>query len=195
MRRLTITLIALVLGLVAVGAPAAADTPERVEEPFVFVFPDFEHGVWVFSNIDRDFACTGGAAGFLGLGSIQRVETDDAVVLRVQALDSPTWLHPIVGEPGPTFNPCDNSAPEPAFVGTVDARANDNDGPNLGARANAFGDRARGVVYDTDGMPYQYGWTFKAVVPPDANDGDDFVFDPSWIRVDKYFLHPIGADG
>jgi hypothetical protein len=121
------------------------------------------------------------------------VETKDAVVLRITALDSPTWLHPIVGEPGEDFNPCDNSDPKPAFFGSVDARANDNDGPNLGARANAFGDRARGVVYDTtDGAAYQLGWTFKVVFPPEANDTPDFVLDPDWVRVDHNVFHPIG---
>lgn len=190
MRRLIIVfLLALGLAVVAPTAPAAADPPERFEEPFVFVFPDFEHGFWVFSNIDRDFVCTG--EGFLGLGSFQAVETRDAVVLRITALEAPTALHPIVGEPGPDFNPCDNSDPDPMYVGSVDARANDNDGPNLGARANAFGDRARGIVHDNDGLAYQYGWTFKVVFPPDANAGPEFEFDPDWIRVDKYFFHPI----
>jgi len=192
MRRVVVVLLALALGVIVTAGPAAADPPERFEEPFVFVFPDFEHGVWVFSNIDRDFVCSDGAVGFLGVGEFQVVETVDALVLRIKALDSPTWLHPIVGELGPDFNPCDNSAEEATFSGSVDARANDNDGPNQGARANAFGDRARGVVYDADGAAYQYGWTFKVVFPPDANDGDDFMFDESWIRVDKYFMHPIG---
>lgn len=193
MRRCVVLLLALCMGVMFAAAPAAADPPERFEEPFAFVFPDFEHGVWVFSNIDRDFVCGDGEVGFLGTGHFQAVEVNDALVLRIQVFGSPTWLHPIVGEPGPDFNPCDNADPEAAFIGSVDARANDNDGPNQGRRANSFGDRARGVVYDADGLAYQYGWTFRIVFPPDANFDDDFVFDPSWIKVDKKFFHPIGS--
>jgi hypothetical protein len=85
--------------------------------------PDFEHGVWVFSNIDRDFVCSN--EGLLGLASYQRVEAADAAVLRISAPDAPTWLHPIVGEVNKFFNPCDSSARLAAFMGSVDIRAND----------------------------------------------------------------------
>jgi hypothetical protein len=194
MRRLGLLTAVLLLGAVSVG-PAAADPPERYEGPFAAVIPDFEHGVWVFSNIDREFACSGGAAGFLGLASFQRVAAADAVVLRISAPDAPTWLHPFVGEVNEFLNPCDNAEPQAAYIGSVAIRANDNDGPNLGTRADALGDRARGVVYDSDGMAYQFGWTSKAVIPPDVNGnpGEDFEFDPAWIKVQKFVLHPIGG--
>ncbi len=192
MRRLFVLIVALVAGLMGAVAPAAADPPQQYEGPFGVVQPDFEHGVWVFSNIDRDFVCSDGMEGFLGMASYQRVEPADAVVLRIVAPEAPTWLHPFVGEVDEFFNPCDNSAEAAAYIGSVDIRANDNDGPNQGTRANAFGDRARGVVYDSDGMAYQFGWTFRVVIPPEENDGDDFEFDPAWVKVEHYVLHPIG---
>jgi hypothetical protein len=164
------------------------------EGPFPVIMADFEHGVWVFSNIDRAFICSDGAEGFIGFAAYQRVEAADAAVLRISAPDAPTYVHPIVGEPGEFFNPCDNSAPEPAYIGAVDIRANDNDGPNEGSRANSFGDRARGVVHDGDGKAYRVGWTTRIVLPPDMNGepGVDFDFDPAWMKVYKVVLHPIG---
>lgn len=194
MRRMILLIAALAAGMMAAAFPAAADSPERYEATFAVVAPDFEHGVWVFSNIDREFACSGGATGFLGLASYQRVEAADAVVLQISAPDAPTWLYPFVGEVDEFFNPCDNADPQPTYSGSVDIRGTDNDGPNLGTRANAFGNQARGVVYDSDGMAYQFGWTNRVVIPPDVNGdpGEDFDFDPAWIKVDTFVLHPIG---
>ena len=70
-------------------------------------------------------------------------------------------------------------------------RVNDNDGPNEGKRANSFGDRGQGTLYDASGDAYHYSWTFRAIWPPDENFPDG---DPAALRIvtEKFNLHPIG---
>lgn len=201
MRRL-VALAAVMTMLMAIAAPAAAEPPDEsgvvvrvVDREGFGVFPDTEHGYWVFSNVDRAAFC----AWFYDMGGepfptnlrgdgVQLVFASDAVVVSVDA-GGPTTLHEFTGEdPG---NPCDGSEVDAALTGDVKVRVNDNDGPNTGKRANSFGDRGQGTLYDSSGNAYHYSWTFRAIWAPDENDGTD----PSELNVvtDKFNLHPIGG--
>ncbi len=61
---------------------------------------------------------------------------------------------------------------------------NDNDGPNEGKRANSFGDRGQGTLYDDGGAAYHYSWNFRAISNPDATEFK--------VTTEKFNLHPIG---
>lgn len=172
-------------------SPAAADPPEQFEAPWGYVWLDVEHGYWIFINVDREFLCGDGESGFIGLLTGQMVMTSDALVIRSEMLDAPTWLHSIEGDlDDPDFGICGNSAVSPALVGTTDLRHSENDSYNEGKRANSFGDHAQGIVYDVDdGTRYRLRVTFRAVAPPDENG---LYFDPAWIKVESVGLHPTG---
>jgi hypothetical protein len=81
-------------------------------------------------------------------------------------------------------NPCDGSEPDAAFSGDMRVMVNDNDGPNEGKRANSFGDRGLGTMYDEGGAAYHYSWNFRALWNP---DGTEFK-----VTTEKFNLHPIG---
>jgi hypothetical protein len=201
MRRL-VALAAVMTMLMAIALPVAAEPPEESgvvvrifdDREGFGIFPDVENGYWVFSNVDRDAFCTwfydmGGEPFPMNLNGdgVQLVFASDAVVVTVDA-GGPTSLHAFTGdEPG---NPCDGSEAEAALTGDVKVRVNDNDGPNTGKRANSFGDRGQGTLYDADGDAYHYSWTFRAVWGPDENDGTD----PSELKVvaDKFNLQRKG---
>ena len=51
-------------------------------------------------------------------------------------------------------------------------------------RANSFGDRGKGTLYDVSGAAYHYSWNFRAVANP---DGTEFK-----VTTNKFNLHPIG---
>jgi hypothetical protein len=189
--------------LVAIAAPVSADPPPesgavvRIQDDEGFgVFPDFVNGYWVFSNVSRTDFCTWfyDMAGEdfptnQSTDSVQLVFVSDALVINVDG-GGPTWLHAFVG-PDPFINPCDGSEVEAALWGDAKVRVNDNDGPNEGKRANSFGNRGQGTLYDETGQAYRYSWTFRAVWAPDANfpdPGQDLK-----IVTEKFNLHPIGG--
>lgn len=196
--RATAMLVAALLALALAAVPASADPPDRFEVPAPgFVFPDFGVGYWFFVDVNRDAVC-GGPDPFQGTALFQRIETSDAVVSQ-GAASAKTWLHAFVGEPGPDFNPCDNSAQAAALRGVVNLRSINNDVANEGNRANALGFWAQGELDELDGAGaatgsrYHVSWTTHVVIPPDENAGPDFMFDPAWIRADRVTLQPIGA--
>jgi hypothetical protein len=167
--------------------PSESGVVVRVERNNLWaVFPDSDNGYWVFSDVTRDDFC----AWFEDMGpfpmnetpdALQAVFANDALVLRGVA-GGPTWLHPFVGNnPGP--DPCTGSEPEAELWGDIRVRTNDNDVPNQGERANAFGDVAQGVLADADGMTYHYSWVYRALWNP---DGTQFT-----LKAERYNLHPI----
>jgi hypothetical protein len=182
--------------LVAIAAPVAADPPPesgvviRIADDEGFgVFPDAVNGYWVFSNVSRDDFCTWfndmGGEPFptnQSTDQVQLVFLSDALIVNVDG-GGPTWLHAFAG-PDPFINPCDGSETDPTFSGDVKVRVNDNDGSNEGKRANSFGDRGQGNLYDASGDAYHYSWTFRGVWNP---EGTEFK-----VATEMFNLHPIG---
>lgn len=190
--------------VMAIAAPVSADPPPESgvvvripdDREGFGVFPDFVNGYWVFANVTRDDFC----AWFNDMGGVpfpinqsadqvQLVFASDALVINIHA-GGPTALHAFAG-PDPFINPCDGSEPDAALTGDVKVSVNDNDGPNQGTRANSFGDRGQGTLYDASGDAYHYSWTFRGIWPPDENGPDA---DPTEFKVvtEKFNLHPIG---
>jgi hypothetical protein len=198
-----VALAAVTMMLMAIAAPVAADPPEESgvvvrifdDRGDFGIFPDTTNGYWVFSNADRSAFCDWfyseeppPAPPNLDGDTVQLVFASDALVIRVDA-GGPTSLHAFTGD-GPGDNPCDGSEEEASFSGDVKVSVNDNDGPNEGKRANSFGDRGQGTLYDGDGSAYHYSWVFRAIWPPDENFPD---LDPANLKVtEKFNLHPIG---
>lgn len=190
--------------LMAIAAPVSADPPPEsgvvvriADDTGEFgVFPDFTNGYWVFANVTRDDFCTwfndmGGESFPMNQSGdqVQLVFVSDALIINLDG-GGPTALHAFAG-PDPSVNPCDGSEPDAALTGDVKVRLNDNDGPNEGKRANSFGNRGQGTLYDASGDAYHYSWTFRAIWPPDENFPDaDFA--ELKVVVDKFNLHPIG---
>jgi hypothetical protein len=202
MLRRIVALAGVTMMVLAVAVPVAADPPPEsgvvvriVDTEGFGVFPDVTNGYWVFSNVTRDDFCT----WFYDMGGVpvpenqspdhvQLVFASDALVVSVHA-GGPTALHAFA-EPDPFANPCDGSEPDAALTGDVKVRVNDNDGPNEGKRANTFGDRGQGTLYDADGGAYRYSWVFRALWAPDDNAGDDTA--ELKVVTDKFNLHPVG---
>ncbi len=202
MRRL-LALTGATLMLMAIAAPVSADPPPEsgavvriVDDEGWGVFPDFVNGYWVFSNVTRDDFCewfndmegvpfpTNQSPDLVHL-----VFASDALLINVDA-GGPTALHEFAGE-DPFINPCDGSDPEAALTGDVKVRVNDNDGPNQGKRANSFGNRGQGTLYDANDDAYRYSWNFRAIWPPDENFPDNDFANLKIVTL-KYNLHPIG---
>jgi hypothetical protein len=182
LRRFLVVLGATVM-LFAVAAPVTADPPPESgvvvriadDREGFGVFPDFINGYWVFSNVSRDDFCTWFAdmenlppPTNLEGDQVQLVFASDALVVRIHA-GGPTALHAFAGD-DPFIDPCNGSEPEAALTGHVRVRVNDNDGPNEGKRANSFGDRGQGKLYDGDGNAYRYNWVFRGVWNPDNTE-------------------------
>ena len=189
--------------LLAIAAPVSADPPPEsgvvvriADDEGWGVFPDFVNGYWVFSNVTRDDFCTwfNDMEGEefptnQSADQVHLVFVSDALIVNVDA-GGPTALHAFA-DPDPFSNPCDGSEPDAALTGDVKVRVNDNDGPNEGKRANSFGNRGQGTLYDASGDAYRYSWTFRAIWPPDENSPDN-DFANLKVVTDKYNLHPIG---
>jgi len=183
--------------VIMVSAPAAAEPPPesgvvvRIEATDSFgVFPDFENGYWVFSNVTRDAFCTWFDDMSLPLPTnetpddIQLIFASDALA-QLGRVGGPTWLHAFTEDP--FLDPCAGSTADAALWGDVQVRTNDNDVPNEGVRANSFGDRGQGTLYDTEGGTYHYSWVFRALWNPDATEFS--------VVKETFNLHPIGAAG
>lgn len=201
MRRLTLVFV-LVAVMVAGVLPAAADPPdssgnvvrESIDD-FAILFPDFDHGYWVFINVTRADFCGWIAGGFEGPfpaldeASFQGVSSADAFSVRIDIRDAQIFLHDLIFP-----DPCFGSAEDASLWGTVHTTLNDNDGPNEGKRANAFGDRSRGTLEDADGNLYHWNSHIKFVFPPDVNrDDDPDPFD--FVTSAHSNLKPIGNHG
>jgi hypothetical protein len=183
--------------VLAVAGPVSADPPlesgvvVRIPEDTggFGVFPDFVNGYWVFSNVTRADFCewfndqdNQPFPTNQSPDQVQLVFASDALVVSVHA-GGPSALHAFTG-PDPFVNPCDGSEPDAAFSGDMRVMVNDNDGPNEGKRANSFGDRGLGTMYDEGGAAYHYSWNFRALWNP---DGTEFK-----VTTEKFNLHPIG---
>lgn len=198
MRKSIVLLLVLAVGLALAVAPASADPPERfdIDDFWVINLAEYDGDLyWAFSNIEKETLCTWmewpTPPPGINLASGKAVEASDAVVIQIKLAEAPTFVHRAIGDPGdPFFNPCVNSEDDPALVGALKIQANDNDGPNEGKRAAAFGDKGQGKVYDvvTDD-PWHLSYVFRLVAPPDDNGQ---VFDPNWIKAENVNLHPIG---
>lgn len=201
MRRSIVLLLVLTVGLALAVTPASADPPERfdIDDFWVINLAEYDGDLyWAFSNITKETLCTWTEWPIyppgIKLASGKAVEASDAVVIQIKLAEAPTFVHRATGDPAaPDFNPCDNSEDEPALEGALKIQANDNDGPNEGKRANSFGDKGQGKVYDVaTGDPWHLSYVFHIVTPPDENAGPGFMFDPNWIKADNVNLHPIG---
>lgn len=187
-RRALTMLLAGMLAAVMI-APAAAAPPDRFEEPFTILFPDFENELVVFVNTDRAAYCTpevvqwendliawleGGQVGepppepvfpdgFDGI-SVQAKQTGQgAIVALVKGSDLNLELWNIDSEENrPLVGPCTDTDDDGSFfaAGTVSFQSNDNDLFGSGTRGNSFGDQGKGDVTDADGNEYSYSWKF-----------------------------------
>ena len=183
MRKLLAIPAALAL-LVTMSAPVAADPPAssgavvRFTDRGFGVFPDTTNGSWVFANIERSTFCAWFEAGAvppppMGMTDdfVQLVTTPDAEVALVKPGDAPIFLHAFAGT-DPLADPCSGSATDPALSGDVHVVINDNDGPNMGKRANSFGQRGQATLSDADGNLWHYNFVLRIVFGPDENAPD-----------------------
>lgn len=206
MRRIFVILAVLAVFSGVMALPASADPPEssgnveRFEADDVWdLYVDLDNEYWVFTNIERQTFCDWIFAGApdeefpvgIAPASLQLVFSGDSAVLRIEVPESQTWLHAFTGD-DPLIDPCNGSEEAASFTGTLHWRINDNDGPNQGKRANSFGPNAQGTLWDAGGGAWHYSFSVRIVIPPDENFDDDFMFDESWIKAEKFNLHPIG---
>ena len=181
MRRLLSAPVALALVLTLSAVPASAEPPAesgvvvRFTDHSFGVFPDATNGYWVFGSIERSSFCAwfeGGQVGPppMGLGDdfVQLVLTPDAEVVLVKPGIVPHFLHAFTG-PDPLADPCSGSAPNASLWGDLHVVINDNDFPNMGARANSFGNRGQGMLEDVDGGLWHYNWALRIIFAPDEN--------------------------
>jgi hypothetical protein len=186
-RRTLILLMALALLVVGVSssASAASGPPDRHEETFPIVFPDFENGYAVFINTTRELVCTdgqiafeewilGGEVGpppgpgfqFEGIDPIaiqSKMVGDGVIVQLAKGSNLPTELWELDDPADLGVGPCtDTDDKDEKFAeGTSRWQGNDNDLFGSDTRGNAFGDR--GVASLTgvqDGESYTYTHRF-----------------------------------
>ena len=179
MHRIAALIIVTGLMLVLVGG-AFADPPpssgavERVVVSDSFgVFPDFEHGFWVFANIERADFCAwigGGEVGpppVLTDDFLQLVNTGAGAIVLLGKLDSePIALHQMIGSGAP--DPCAGSASEPWAEGTARVMLNDNDLEFSGGRTNSFGVKGMASVVDATGQAWTYAWVNRLQISKDG---------------------------
>lgn len=184
-----------VILILALAAPASAAPPERVDEPAFLIFPDPANGLVTFWNITRDGYCAWEASDFAGdppvtqLIPVSYQQTPTGAVIYRWTATSHLELWTL-DEDADFSGPCQDTdgSSEPWAEGSARATNNDNDlfhdlSVEAGLkRRNAFGDHARGTVWDASGSAWHYGWVFKAQLDGELN----FL-----IRADRTFLHAI----
>jgi hypothetical protein len=166
---------------------ALAAPPEKFTEPIILVSPDFELGLVLFVNTDRETLCTpeqvafeeaflewieGGEVGDppespvdpagVELVSFLVQETGKgAVVQHILANELPAEVWEMDPD-APGIGPCTDTDDVLHRIGTGTAkfRANDNDLFGSGTRGNAFGDRGLITLVDEDGDTLRYSWMF-----------------------------------
>jgi hypothetical protein len=181
-RRTLILLMALALLVVGVSAASAASgPPDRHEETFSIIFPDFENGVAVFVNTSRALTCTpdqiafeewilGGEVGdppgpgfeFEGIDPIafqSKMVGDGVIVERWKGSNLHTELWELDDPVDLGAGPCTDTDDKMEMFadGTSRWQGNDNDIFGSDTRGNAFGDRGKASLTGAqDGESYTY---------------------------------------
>ena len=176
----------ILLAVTSAGSALAAP-PEKFTEPAFFVFPDFDLGLVVFINMDRETLCTaeqvafeealtawieGGELGdppeepaapegFEPVSFLVQETAQGAIVQHLLglALVAEVWE---MDADAPGIGPCTDTDDALNLIGTgtAEINANDNDLFGSGTRGNAFGDRGVINLLDEDGNTLRYSWLF-----------------------------------
>jgi hypothetical protein len=189
------TLVAAALLVTFAVAPVSAGVPERVDEPIFLIFPDFDNGFVAFWNTTREAFCAWEDNGFAGdppalelVTATYHQVSAGPVIFRWAAVGHlELWTF---DEDADGSGPCADTdgSSEPWATGTARAVNNDNDldhdaSVEAGlARTDAFGDRGRGTVWDSDGGAWKYGW-ISHVLRDNAGG--------TRVPVERWFLHPV----
>ncbi len=173
--------------VLASAVPAAAAPPTSSREPILFLFPDFDLGLVVLINTDRETYCTpdqvaweeallawleGGMVGDppeppaepegFDLVSFKQKETGKGAVVQQfkgSGLSVEIWE---LDADAPGIGPCTDTDDAMHLIGSGTARfiGNDNDLFGSGTRGNAFGDRGTASIVDDEGNRLRYSWWF-----------------------------------
>lgn len=187
MRRILVGLCAGMLMTTAGASTALAAPPEKFTQPVVLVSPDFELGLVLFINVDRETMCTpeqvafeeaflewleGGEIGDPPEGpadpdgfepvSFTAKETGQGALIQLvkgSGLYAEIWE---MDADAPGIGPCTDTdgAMRRIGAGTASFIINDNDLFGTGTRGNAFGDRGVINLVDDDGNAVRYTWKF-----------------------------------
>ncbi len=187
MRRSILSLCAAATMIVATAVPAMAGPPDKFSAPAWFAFPDFNLGLVVFMNMDRETVCTpeqiaweeaflawleGGEVGDppeppvdpdgFDLVSFQEKETGQGAIVQLfkgSGLVAEIWE---LDADAPGIGPCTDTDDAMHLIGSGTARfvGNDNDLFGSGTRGNAFGDRGKIDVVDDAGNSHRYSFRF-----------------------------------
>lgn len=187
MRSRVISLCAAAMLVVASAVPAAAAPPEKFSLPAWFAFPDFNIGLVVLINMDRETICTpeqvafeeafiawldGGEVGAppespvdpdgFDLVTFQEKETGQGAVVQQfkgSRLVAEIWE---LDADAPGVGPCTDTDDAMHLIGsgTGGFSVHDNDLSGSGTRGNAFGNRGVVNVVDDDGNSFRYTFRF-----------------------------------
>jgi hypothetical protein len=188
MRRVILSLCAAVMVALASAAPALAAPPAKFTEPMLFLFPDFNLGLVVLINTDRETYCTpeqvaweeaflawieGGEVGeppeppaepegFDLVSFREKVTGQGAVVAQFKGSGLAVEVWELDADAA-GVGPCTDTDDALHLIGSGTARflGNDNDLFGSGTRGNAFGDRGVATLVDADGNRLRYSWRFQ----------------------------------
>jgi hypothetical protein len=153
--------------------PAAAAPPERSDEPYSVVIPDEEHRLVVFWNIRRDDLCAWFADGFPGAPPvIEPVPVQFISVGQDALVASGHATRPLelwrMDDDATLEGPCEDTDDQagPWAIGRGAWHGNDNDLTGAAPRGNAWGDRIRATVTDTEGMSWRYDVNLRWLATP-----------------------------
>jgi hypothetical protein len=174
-KRGSVFVVAVAVLTVALASPAAADPPQRVEEPIFLLIPDTENRLAVFVNITREDYCAWEAGGFVGdppvgeLVESQVVETGKGALVGSFRADVSIELWRLDADVPPLVGPCEDTDGQtgPWATGTIHIAANDNDIDVTLTRTNSFGDRGQATVRDAAGVTWHYSFVFRARISKD----------------------------
>jgi hypothetical protein len=183
-------LLGLCTGILLAGSSAAsalAAPPEKFTEPIILVSPDFDLGLVLFVNTDRETMCTpeqvafeeaflawieGGEVGdppaspadpegLVPVSFLVKETGKGAVVQHILGSNLPAEVWEMDPD-APGIGPCTDTDDVLNRIGTGTAkfRANDNDLFGSGTRGNAFGDRGVITLVDDAGNRLRYSWMF-----------------------------------
>lgn len=173
--RIVVIAVVSVLATAALAVPAAANAPERLEEPIFLLFPDTKYGLAVFVNITRDDYCDWEAGGFVGpppvgeLVETQVVETGKGALVGSFRTNVSIELWQLDDDVPPLVGPCEDTDGQaaPWATGAARVEGNDNDLDATLTRTDSFGDRGQADVTDAAGAAWHYSWRFHATISKD----------------------------
>ncbi len=156
----------------ALAVPAAANAPQRLEEPIFLLFPDAKYRLAVFVNIARDDYCDWEAGGFVGAPPVgelvesQVVETQKGALVGSFRANVSIELWQLDDDVPPLVGPCEDTDGQaaPWATGAAHVEANDNDLDATLTRTNSFGDRGQANVTEGAGAAWHYSWRFQATI-------------------------------